>query len=123
MLTVERTGTTRCADLVSTLLRGARLPLRLARAIVDRPQPADAAAEAADAPQAAYFRRSLCAERAQLLAEICKRRDDIAKRTDPGSTSATHRLGSYVRRAEAQVRYLDRLIAGLDYRFGAPPVD
>ena len=41
-----------------------------------------AAAEAVDALQAAYFRRSLCAERAQLLAEICTRGDNIAKRTD-----------------------------------------
>ena len=80
-----------------------------------------AAAEAADALQAAYFRRSLCAERAQLLAEICKRGDNIAKRTDRGSASATHRLGSYVRSAEAQMRYLDRLIARLDHRFAIQP--
>ena len=80
-----------------------------------------AAAETADALQAAYFRRSLCAERAQLLAEICTRDDNIAKRIDRGSASAMHRLGSYVRSAEAQVRYLDRLIARLDHRFAIQP--
>jgi UDP-N-acetylmuramate-alanine ligase len=81
----------------------------------------EAAAEAADALQAAYFRRSLCAERAQLLAEICKRGDNIAKTDRQGSASVTHRLGSYVRSAEAQVRYLDRLIARLDHRFAIQP--
>jgi hypothetical protein len=44
----------------------------------------EAAAEAADALQAAYFRRSLCDERALLLAEISKRRYEITKRTDRG---------------------------------------
>jgi len=72
---------------------------------------------AADALQAAYFRRSLCDERAQLLAEICKGRDDLTKRTDRGNTHAFHRLGSRLRSVEAQVRYLDRLIARLDHRF------
>jgi hypothetical protein len=76
----------------------------------------EAAAEAA-ALQAAYFRRSLCDERAQLLAEICKRRDDLSKRTDRGSTHAIHRLGSHLRSVEAQVRYRDRLIARRDHRF------
>ena len=80
-----------------------------------------AAAEAADALQPAYFRRSLCAERAQLLVEICKRGENIAKRIDRGSASVTHRLGSYVRSAEAQMRYLDRLIARLDHRFAIQP--
>jgi len=77
--------------------------------------------KAADALQAAYFLGSLCAERAQLLAEICKRGDNIAKRTDRGSASATHRLGSYARNAEAQVRFLDRLIIRLDHRFAIQP--
>jgi hypothetical protein len=62
------------------------------------------AADVADALQAAYFRRSLCDERAHLLAEISKRRDDIATRAERGSTYARHRLGSHLRSAEAQVR-------------------
>jgi len=40
--------------------------------------------KAADALQAAYFLGSLCAERAQLLAEIFKPGDNIAKRPDRG---------------------------------------
>lgn len=77
----------------------------------------EAANEAADALQAAYFRRSLCDERAHLLAEISKQRDDIIERADEGSTHAIHRLGSHLRSVEAQVRYLDHLIARLDHRF------
>ena len=81
----------------------------------------EAADKAADALQAAYFRRSLCHGRAQLLDEISKRRDDIAKRTDRGTTHAIHRLGSHLRSVEAQVRYLDQLIARLDHRFANRP--
>jgi hypothetical protein len=74
-----------------------------------------AAAQAADAMQAAYFRRSLCDERVELCAEIAKRREDIGRRVP----HSTHRLGTRLRSAEAQLRYLDRLIARLDQRFGA----
>jgi hypothetical protein len=77
----------------------------------------EAASTAADVLQAAYFRRWLCAERKQLVAEVSKRRDAIAERTERGSTSAMHRLGSSLRSAEAQVRYVDRLIARLEHRF------
>jgi hypothetical protein len=76
--------------------------------------------KAADALQAAYFRRSLCNERAHLLAEISKRRDDIADRAERGNTQALQRLGSTLRSTEAQVRYVDRLIARLDHRFATP---
>jgi hypothetical protein len=41
--------------------------------------------EAADVLQAAYFRKSLCDERAQLCTEISKRRKDIGRRS-PHST-------------------------------------
>jgi hypothetical protein len=75
------------------------------------------AAEAADVLQAAYFRRSLIDERAHLLAEVAKRRDNIAARVEHGRTQATARLGSQLRSVEAQVRYVDRLIARLDHRF------
>lgn len=77
-----------------------------------------AAARAADAQQAAYFRASLCDERSELLSEIMKRREDVARRSQHGSTHAVHRLRSQLRSAESQLRYVDRLIAGLDHRFG-----
>jgi hypothetical protein len=85
-------------------------------ALIDDPATVEAA-EAADALQAAYFRRSLCNERAHLLAEISKRRDDIATRAKRGSTYGMDRLGSHLRSVEAQVRYVDGLIARLEHRF------
>jgi hypothetical protein len=45
------------------------------------------------------------------------RRADIATRTQDGRTYAIDRLGSQLRSADAQVRYLDRLIARLEHRF------
>jgi hypothetical protein len=45
------------------------------------------------------------------------RRADIAIRTEVGRTYAIDRLGSQLRSAEAQVRYLDRLIGRLEHRF------
>ena len=74
----------------------------------------DAAAElAADAMQAAHFRVSLVAERAQLLDSIVKRRAIIDRRTN-----ANH-MRTQVRSAEAEVRHLNRLIERLDRRFPA----
>jgi len=82
-----------------------------------------AAAEAADTMQAAYFRRSLCDERAQLCSEIAERRDHIDRRHEHSRSHTAQRLGSRLRSAESQLRYLDRLIARLDHRFGAPSSD
>ncbi len=81
----------------------------------------DVATEAADALQAAYFRASLNEERQHLLAEIDKRRDDIIRRAKAGrgSTTVAIRVESDLRSAEAQLRYLDRLIARLDRRFAS----
>jgi hypothetical protein len=45
------------------------------------------------------------------------RRADIAMRTEDARTYAIGRLGSQLRSAEAQVRYLDRLIRRLEHRF------
>ena len=59
--------------------------------------------KAADRLQAAYFRRSLRAERAQPSAEIRTRGDNIANRTDTGSGSATHPLGSTRERGSSGV--------------------
>ena len=74
-----------------------------------------AAAQLADARQAAYFRASLNAERGRLLAEIAKRREYIAHRNS--TTSVTARLRSDLRGVEAELHYLDGLIARLDRRF------
>jgi hypothetical protein len=77
--------------------------------IIDDP----AGAAAADAMQAAHFRESLVAERAHLLDSIVKRRAIIDRRTN-----ANH-LRSQARSAEAEVRYIDRLIERLDRRFSS----
>lgn len=74
---------------------------------------AAAAAMAADALQAAHFRESLVAERAQLLDSIVKRRAIIDRR------SHANHMRSQVRAAETQVRQLDRLIGQLERRFSA----
>ncbi len=72
-----------------------------------------AGAAGADAMQAAHFRESLVAERAQLLDSIVKRRAIIDRRTN-----ANH-MRSQVRSAEAEVRYINRLIERLDRRFAS----
>jgi hypothetical protein len=72
------------------------------------------AARLADSQQAEYFRAELNAERELLLTEIGKRRALI---DHPGD--AERRLRRAVQSSEAQLRYLDRLIAGLDSRFGS----
>jgi hypothetical protein len=51
-----------------------------------------------------------------VLAELSKRRADIAMRTEDGRTYAIERLGSQLRSAEAQVHYLDRLIGRREHR-------
>jgi hypothetical protein len=68
---------------------------------------------AADAKQAAYFRAVLVAHRAQVSDSILKRRALIERR---GYAS---RLRADVHEAEAEVRQLDWLIAGIDRRFSA----
>jgi hypothetical protein len=83
----------------------------------------EAAAQAADTMQAAYFRRSLCDERAQLCSEIAERRDYIDRRAGRVTSHTHQRLGSRLRSVESQLRYLDRLIARLDCRFGPPSGD
>jgi hypothetical protein len=77
-----------------------------------------AAAQVADAMQAAYLRRSLFDEREQLCSEIAERRDYIDRRHEHSRSHTAQRLGSHLRSAESQLRYLDRLIARLDHRFG-----
>lgn len=77
-----------------------------------------AAVAAADVAQAAYFRASLLDERERLAVELGKRRSDIAHRTVGGRrTSVVIRLASHLRSVEAELRYVDGLIARLDRRF------
>ena len=77
----------------------------------------EVAAKAPDALQAAYFRTSLRAERARLLAEVAQRADEIDKRTTRGNTSAIPRLRSNLRGVETQVHQVEWLIQRLDRRF------
>jgi hypothetical protein len=79
--------------------------------------------KAADAMQAAYLRRSLCDERAKLCSEIAERRDYIDRRHEHSRSNTAQRLGSQLRSTESQLRYLDRLIARLDHRFGGARSD
>jgi hypothetical protein len=81
------------------------------------------AAQVADAMQAAHLRNSLCRERAQLSSQIAQRRDHIDRRHEHSRSHTAQRLGSQLRSAESQLRYLDRLIARLDHRFGGQLTD
>ncbi len=72
------------------------------------------AALAADYQQAAYFRDKLRTERQALIDGIAKRRPLIQRH------SATSRLHAAIRSAEAEVRYLDRLIERIERRFALP---
>lgn len=74
----------------------------------------------ADALQAAYLRRCLHDQRSQLAGEITKRQAEIINRMELGKMSAIGRLRSQIRNVEAELRYLDGLIAGLERRFGVP---
>lgn len=67
-----------------------------------------AATLAADAAQAAYFREALLAQREQILDTVIKR--------GPGSAQTA---ASQARRAESEIRHIERLIEGLDRRFGS----
>lgn len=79
---------------------------------------ATSAAVAADRRQADYFRATLIAQREHLLDVIVKRRalveSGMVERGIDVSDTA-----SQARRAEAEARYIGRLIDKLDHRF--PP--
>jgi hypothetical protein len=66
---------------------------------------------AADAAQAAYFRSELTAVRDQLTDSVRTRRALIERR------GYADRLRADVHDAEAQIRYLEKMIARLDRRF------
>lgn len=79
----------------------------------------DGSAMAADAMQAAYFRGCLAGEREQIAGHVGKHREELGHRFDVGSLAGTSHLRSQVRSLEAEIRYLDSLIAKLDRRFAA----
>lgn len=66
---------------------------------------------ASDAEQAAYFRETLLAERERILDTVIKRPANGSQGSDTAASQA--------RRAEAEIRYIERLIARLESRFGA----
>lgn len=78
---------------------------------------------AADAAQAAYFREWLTEQRNELAARAGKFRDELQQQSEIGAPSRTSHLRSQLRSLEAELRYLDCLIARLDHRFVAPSAD
>jgi hypothetical protein len=82
----------------------------------------ETSAMAADAMQAAYFRRYLATERRQIATHVDKYRDELQHRSDAGALSGTSHLRSQVRSLEAELRYVDGLIDRLDRRFAECPL-
>jgi hypothetical protein len=76
-------------------------------------------AAAADAMQAVYFRGCLADERERIAAHAEKQRSAMVTRLQADRSSSRRRMQSRVRSLEAQLRYLDGLIAKLDRRFAA----
>ncbi len=79
----------------------------------------EAATRVADAMQAAYFRGCLADEREEVAAHAAKQRAEMASRLQANHLSSTRRMRAQVRLLEAELRYLDGLIAKLDRRFAA----
>ena len=79
----------------------------------------DGSAMAADAMQAAYFRGTLADEREHIGGQVAKHREELGRRLATASMSGIPHLRSQVRSLEAELRYLDGLIARLDRRFAA----
>ncbi len=67
--------------------------------------------------QAAYFRGTLVDERQHIATHVAKHRDEIARCLAAGPASAVSHLRALVTSMEAELGYLDELIAGLDRRF------
>jgi hypothetical protein len=79
----------------------------------------EAATRVADAMQAAYFRGRLADEREEVSAHAAKQRAEMASRLQADRLSSMRRMQAQVRSLEAELRYLDGLIAKLDRRFAA----
>lgn len=79
----------------------------------------EAATRVADAMQAAYFRGCLADEREEVAAHAAKQRAEMASRLQADHLSSMKRMRAQVRSLEAELRYLDGLIAKLDRRFAA----
>jgi hypothetical protein len=69
--------------------------------------------------QAAYFRGCLADEREEVAAHAAKQRAEMASRLQTDRLSSMRRMQAQVRSLEAELRYLDGLIAKLDRRFAA----
>jgi hypothetical protein len=69
--------------------------------------------------QAAYFRGCLADERELVAAHAAKQRAEMASRLQAHRLSSMRRMQAQVRSLEAELRYLDGLIAKLDRRFAA----
>jgi hypothetical protein len=67
--------------------------------------------------QAAYFRGCLADEREEVAAHAAKQRAEMASRLRADHLSSMRRMRAQVRSLEAELRYLDGLIAKLDRRF------
>ena len=77
----------------------------------------EAATWVADAMQAAYFRARFADEREEVAAHAAKQRAEMASRLRADRLSSMRRMQAQVRSMEAELRYLDGLIAKLDRRF------
>ena len=89
-------------------------------AVRDRAQDREAEhQQLADAMQAAYFRGCLADEREEVAAHAAKQRAEMASRLQTDRLSSMRRMQAQVRSLEAELRYLDGLIAKLDRRFAA----
>ena len=71
----------------------------------------------ADAMQAAYFREALAEERGRIAERFARHGMELARRSEVGMMSGTAHLQSQVRSLEAELRYLEDLIAKIDRRF------
>jgi hypothetical protein len=72
-------------------------------------------AAVADAQQAAYFRRYLHDQRSALAEELAKHIRD--RYVTMGSSPNVSHVQKAIRRLEAQIRSIDRMVQALDRRF------
>ncbi|BDX34342.1 hypothetical protein TUM20985_48890 [Mycobacterium antarcticum] len=76
-----------------------------------------------DALQADHFRKTLFEERERIVDHVAKHRDQLGRRLEMGTISGVAHLRSQVQSLEAELRYVDGLLAKLDGRFAGPPTD
>jgi hypothetical protein len=79
----------------------------------------DAAARAADALQAEYFRGALADYRAVLAAKVSRQGAKLNAMSGKADSMAISRMRRQLRENEAEHQRLDRMIAAIDRRFSA----